>query len=56
MRHPPDVKGMDMEEEETNSKFKKAVQEFYFNKFVNEFNPDVLCTWLAKCRCIQCRL
>ena len=41
---------MDMDDEETNKNFKKAVMEHYANKFENSFDVESLCTWVSKCR------
>ena len=53
---PVDLKSMDMEDEEANTKFKKAVREYYMNKFDMSCNVESVCTWISKCRCLACRM
>ena len=53
---PGEIKSMDMDEEEFNKEFKKAVNEHYMKKFENNYSVDSLCTWVSKCRCFDCRI
>jgi hypothetical protein len=53
---PYDVRNIDLTPLGFNTEFKRKLNQYFTNYFINNYDVDNTCTWNTKCVCRRCRL
>jgi hypothetical protein len=53
---PSNIRELELSDSLSNIVFKKELKSWYYNRFIETFNPDNTCTWTSVCRCARCRV